>query len=188
MARLRKSSPWIIFYRELQELFRYDDEVKVIYDDNPDEALYEVRLYVETTVKADALEKLLPTEKVFGNVTLTIKVIPANTLEHTNVPLYEAAFEGNEALSYIKTVGGGILSNDITYVVFKNQVVQYFSDDLSDPHGLTSTLYQDIAERVFEQKEGIFFCTDIPEENEINTDGILTYPLKFINYSKDCCE
>ena len=188
MARLRKSSPWIIFYRELQELFRYDDEVKVIYDDNPDEALYEVRLYVETTAKADALEKLLPMEKVFGNVTLSIKVIPANNLAHTNVPLYEAAFEGNEALSYIKTVGGGILSNDITYVVFKNQVVQYFSDDLSDPHGLTSTLYQDIAERVFEQKEGIFFCTDIPEAEEINTDGILTYPLKFINYSRDCCE
>lgn len=52
-----------------------------------------------------------------------------------------------------------------TYVVFKNCVVQFFNDNLNDPHGIVSTLYQDIAAEIFAdmpfpQDGGICFCTD----------------------------
>ena len=53
--------------------------------------------------------------------------------------------------------------NPITYVVFVNEVVQYFNDDLGDVYGQCSTLYQEIAKDVFGETEGVFFCTDVEE-------------------------
>ena len=51
-----------------------------------------------------------------------------------------------------------------TYVVFKNCVVQFFNDNLNDPHGVLSTLYQDIAREVFGDcgmAGGVAYCTDV---------------------------
>ena len=48
----------------------------------------------------------------------------------------------------------------MTYVVFKKEVVQYFNDSLGDIHGVCSTLMQDIAKDIFEDTEGVYFCTD----------------------------
>lgn len=58
----------------------------------------------------------------------------------------------------------GIFSNPITYIVFKNKVVQFWNDDLSDIYGNRSTLYQDIAKEIFGESSGIFFCTDKEEK------------------------
>lgn len=77
--------------------------------------------------------------------------------------MYKAAFEGNAAFNYLETVEG-VFTNPISYVVFANEVVQFFNDDLNDIHGLKSTLYEDIARDVFEKKDGMCFCTDLPEE------------------------
>ena len=52
------------------------------------------------------------------------------------------------------------MTNPITYVIFKKEVVQYYNDSLSDAHGMCSTLYQDIAKRILDADEGIFFCTN----------------------------
>ena len=155
MARLKLSSPWVLFYREIEAMFKEDPGVRVIYDEESNI----VKLYVDGDEKANALAELLPTEKEFGNVTLRIEVIPSNCLGVSAVS-FEKAFEGNAALSYIKTVKG-IFSNNITYIVFKNKVVQYFDDSLSDVNGLCSTLYQEIAKDIFGCRDGIFFCTDV---------------------------
>ena len=64
--------------------------------------------------------------------------------------------------SYVEEVTG-IFSNPITYVVFVNEVVQYYNDNLSDIHGLRSTLYQEIAKDIFETRLGVYYCTDLPE-------------------------
>lgn len=163
MARLGLAAPWVIFYREIEAMFVDDPEVRVIYDEEHNE----IKLYVNNGAKADALSTLLPQVKTFGNVELKITVIPANDhvkyfLNEGNI--YETAFEGNPALSYIRIVGG-IFSNDIVYIVFVNKVVQYYSDDLGDVNGMTSTLYQEIAKDIFGEREGIFFCTDLPATN-----------------------
>ena len=47
------------------------------------------------------------------------------------------------------------------YVLFKKEVVQYDSDDISDFHGVCSTLYQDLAKEIIGEDEGIYFCTDV---------------------------
>ena len=128
--------------------------------------------------KAEALTQILPCEKYFGTIHLTITVIPSNKALYrrkevqnekmTLGDLFYTVFDDNPIVSYIHSVKG-IFSSDMTYIVFTNQVVQYFNDNLGDINGLCSTLYQEIAKEIFEEKEGIFFCTDLPDStNSIN--------------------
>ena len=153
------SSPWIKFYREIEALFKEDPEIKIVYDEDEPE----VKLYVENTEKAEAIAQLLPAAKAFGNVVLKITIIPANALgESPKASLFRKAFKGNPAFSFIASVEG-IFTNPISYVVFKNKVVQFFNDDLSDINGNCSTLYQELAKDVFGETDGIFFCTDTPD-------------------------
>lgn len=162
MARLNLSPPWNTRVDEITALFKNDPEIHVVYN----EEKYDLKLYVDSANKAAALTQLLPEEYEFGNVVLTVEVIPANHKLgamhfNSNEQLFEYAFQGNEALSFTKTIEG-IFSNNLTYVVFKNEVVQYFNDNLADIYGMCSTLYQEIAKNVFGETEGIFFCTDKP--------------------------
>ena len=159
MARLKQAPPWITFVSELEQMFKYDAEVHVVYDNDE----HEVKVYVDTAAKAAALAELLPSVKEFGNITLAVAVVPANgTTPIKKGGLFEAAFKGNGAFSFTKTVRG-VFSNDLTYVVFRNRVVQYYDDNLGDIYGQRSTLYQEIAKNLFGETEGVFFCTDVEE-------------------------
>ncbi len=157
MARIYKSAPWITYYQEMEVLFEGDLDINVVLDEDE----FELRLYVKNTQKADILEKYLPVEVVFGNNKLPIQIIPSN-----NSPIcemegndWEILFRGNTALDYVREIDD--FGFQATYVVFKSKVVQYYSDNISDINGLTSTLYQDIAKRIFNDKPGVFFCTDV---------------------------
>ena len=155
MAILKLSAPWHTYYKELNELFKFDDEVRIVYD--TDEQI--INIYVESTAKADAMAAVLPTEKEFGAITVQINVVPANPTfkkaKSVRGSLYEDLFRGNPIVTI-----EGVMTNPITYVIFKKEVVQYYNDSLSDAHGMCSTLYQDIASRVLNAGEGIFFCTN----------------------------
>lgn len=168
MARLNLLSPWMKFYNELCAFFREDPEVNVVYDDSGDTD--KIKLYVNNAFKAEALTALLPSEKTFGVITILIEVIPSNKIENTQLNKYQkvmkdtysllqSAFENNDALSFVQKVEG-IFANTIIYVVFKNKVVQYYDDSLSDIYGQCSTLYQEIAKNIFEQISGVYYCTD----------------------------
>lgn len=152
------SSPWVLYYHEIEALFKEDPDVIVTFDAEH----YVLKLFVKGVDKADALTQLLPTEKQFGNVVLKIEVIPANVLGSSTLALFRKAFDGNAAVSYIKTVDG-LYNNKLNFIVFANKVVQYFTDDLGDINHVRSTLYQDIAKEIFGEHEGIFYCTDKPE-------------------------
>lgn len=157
-SKLNLSSPWVLYYHELEAFFKEDPNVSVSYDNDT----YTVKLFVYGDEKADALTQLLPTEKQFGNVTVKVKVIPANRLNATKLELFRKAFEGNAAVSYMQTVEG-LYNNDLNFIVFANKVVQYFTDDLGDINHVRSTLYQDMAKEIFGEHDSIFFCTDKPE-------------------------
>ena len=160
MGNLNLSSPWVIFYRKVNELFKEDPEVKIVFDQDNNV----LNLYVDNDEKAEALTKLLPTEKEFGNVVLKIRVVPAN-LENdaSNLDLFKKAFKGNPVfVDAISTEGD--LGFHADYLLFAKKVVQFYSDDLSDPHGATSTLYQELAKEVFGTETGVYFCTDLGGE------------------------
>jgi hypothetical protein len=165
MAKVNLSSPWVEFYHEIEAMFRYDPELKVVYDEDANT----VKLYVDYQNKAEALMQLLPAEKTWGNVVLKIEVIPANTeKELTDADLFRIAFENNPAFAFDKTVEG-IFENPMTYIVFRNKVVQFWNDNLGDVYGNKSTLYQEIAKDIFGQKSGVFYCTDTEEPVTIAT-------------------
>lgn len=155
MARIYKQSPWIEYYEQLEVLFEEDSQVRVLYDDKEQK----VKLYVSDADKADALQKVLPAKKVFGNVELKVVIVPPNDLkaDYKCEPILMALMN-NPIVEEIKRVSG-IFSNDIIYIAFRREVVQYYSDDLGDINGNTSTLYQEIAKEVFTPQQGVFYCT-----------------------------
>jgi hypothetical protein len=160
---IRMAPPWIQYVNELKALFGRDPEISIQYDNDE----YAVTLLVKNQTKADALTLLLPEEKVFGNVSLKVKVVPAN-MKMTEDELMRAAFNGNPALHDIVKRQATMQTPPFTYVIFKKEVVQYFNDELGDAHGNRSTLYQDIAKDLFsgiEGANGVFFCTDNGAEN-----------------------
>ena len=164
MARLGLSTPWDRYYSEVRELFKYDPEVHVVYDDESKE----LKLYVNNEDKADALTQLLPSTKSFGGVVLNITVVPANEINmvkatEDKAALFEKVFKGNPIVSYIKTFDYPL---NFTYIVFVNEVVHYFEDNVGDINGNCNTLYQNIADDVFADVThvGIFFCTDVPDD------------------------
>ena len=163
---LRLSAPWTLFYQEVNALFEKDPEVKVLYNYEEPELKIAVKGNDE---KAAILGRFIPTEKKFGNVTLNISVVgdDGKPVPDVNLPdevAIEKAFAGNEAVSFIKHVQT-IFQDNITYVVFKKEVVQYFGDNMSDLYGAISTLYQNIALDVFADtlasKGNFLFCTDV---------------------------
>lgn len=162
MARVNLSPPWATIASQFEEFFKYDHEVHVVYNDED----YYLKLYVDSSAKAAALTALLPKEYIFGNVKLTVVVIPANkeTVSFSNDAdtLFTYALMDNPILSFTKTITS-VFSNNLTYIVFKNRVVQFFNDDLGDIYGNCSTLYQEIAKNIFGEKQGVFFCTDVEE-------------------------
>ena len=149
------SPPWAIYYRKINALFGEDPEIRIVYDEDTPE----IKLYVDSVDKADAMAQLLPVEKEFGNVKLKITVIPPNKLEADKISVFEKMFKGNPVISFITGIQD-IFATPLHYIVFKNKVVQYHNDDLSDFYGNCSTLYQDIAKEIFGNLENIYFCTD----------------------------
>ena len=160
MEKLNLSSPWMTFVHEIEALFGQDPDIQVMYDDEENA----VKLYVDNSRKADALTKLLPVEKEFGNVTLKISVIPANVENEDTLSLMAKAFEGNPVVTDIQTVDAII--GTFKYVIFKKEVVQFFNDQLDDIHGNKSTLYHEIAKNIFTDLPGIHFCTESEEAVE----------------------
>lgn len=168
MAKLNLSPPWVIIYHEMEAFFEDDQDILVVFD----EESTKINIYVNDAEKANALTELLPVERNCGAVTLSINVIPANSIEETalklkarasNVPiaeLYSNALAGNPHVKEIITING-IFNNPMTYVVFKKEVIQYFNDSLGDINGVCSTLCQDIANDIFAEKTGVYFCTDV---------------------------
>lgn len=158
------SSPWVTFGRKMEALFGPDPEIKVEFDNEAPA----VKLYVDNEEKADALSKLLPTEKTFGNVILNIIIIPANknSVVDPKVAVFKTAFKGNPVLKDVVSVDA-MAFRSVTYAIFKNEVVQFFNDDLSDINGNCSTLYQTIARDIFGLAVAdINFCTAPKEEDK----------------------
>lgn len=151
---MKLAAPWVIWYREVEELFRDDKEVTFSF--NEDEK--KITLFVVDPIKADAIKKLLPEEKDFGNVTIAIDVV-TRTAEGSVIDLIKIAFAGNPALERILHLDTP-LTGSVDYVMFKKEVVQFFNDDLGTPTGICSTLYQDIAKHILPEDAAVHYCTE----------------------------
>lgn len=156
---LKLSAPWVTFYREICALFEKDKCITIKFDlDTP-----EIKLFVANPVKADALMKLLPDKRVYGNVELKITVIPADSKNDEDiVEVFDNAFYGNPVVKDI--YGIETMLGKFNYCVFEKKVVQFYNDQMDDINGNKSTLYQEIAKDVFGDKHAMFYCTDTDDE------------------------
>ena len=162
--RLKISPPWITFINMVEALFDGDPQIACNVNagsDNPS-----IILACNNGDKVTALQQLLPTEVQFGNVTLTVSVdgVPSNRVFTSKKELFDIAFAKNPAYAYsVSPADDGYYFIPITYVVFKNCVVQFFNDNLNDAHGVVSTLYQNIADEILTGPgiRGVYFCTDV---------------------------
>lgn len=156
MENVKMYSPWVVFANEVKKLFERDEEVEVKYDN--DEVM--LSILVSNQDKYEALRRLIPARKEFGNVPLDINVIPANVNydNASEADLVKRAFARNPAIDAIKTYNTPL--GDVTYVAFDRSVVSVDADDMSDPNGYKSTLYQEIAKDIFNLNH-IFFCTAV---------------------------
>lgn len=152
MSELKLSSPWVTYKNEIKAMFEGDPNIRIQYDEDK----YEIRLYVDKQSKYDALEKILKHEQTFGNVTLKITVIPPNDVDILDV--FDDAFVGNEALQYTLPIESPLGTH--RFVVFKNEVVQFFNDQLDDLNGNKSTLFQEIAKDIFVDDLAVNYCTE----------------------------
>lgn len=154
--RIGLSSPWITYFKKIEALFEKDPEVMVDFDNET----HTLKIYVDNSAKADALDVLLPDGIQFGNVEMTIQVIPSNG-DEPRINLFREAFKGNPAVVDITTVDESVpILGGNSYVLFAPEVVQYFNDDLSCYDGYETTLYQDIANELLSAGNSkIFFCT-----------------------------
>lgn len=178
MDKAKLVAPWVHYYRKIEAMFKDDPEVIVEYDNEN----VKVKLYVDNLGKADALARILPQKKMFGNVTLTIDIIPTNTVGKSKlIDLFEKAFDGNPIVEEFQTVSSPGLSNDVNFIVFENKVVQYYNDDAGDLHGLRSTLYEDIARELFPDVRGIYFCT----QPECDSDLFIDIMEKFLSQENE---
>lgn len=164
-GNLRIQSPWVLFYKEVYALFARDPQIKVLFNNDGPELKIQVKGNDE---KAACLGRFFPKEKAFGNVILNCSVVGDNGEPVPDVDLpdkiaIQKVFEGNEALSFVKDVPTPF-GYSILYVVFVKEVVQYYSDNMFDLYGATSTIYENLARDIFEQPfqnaDYCSFCTD----------------------------
>ena len=153
--KLGLSAPWITVYREICALFGEDPDIAIRTSETDGEPT--VTLRVKGEDKANALAALLPSEYEFGNVKLRVKIVPANDAPCVADQL-RAAFAGNPVLKEVRQAERGVYGS-VAYALFRNEVVQYFNDELKDPSGNRSTLFADIAERLIPDHGGAFFAT-----------------------------
>lgn len=168
---VRLVSPWMELYHKIEAFFKRDPMVHVIWD----EEAKAIDLYVDNAAKADALALIMPHEVKFGNVTVSIGIIPANDEGESSGDIFRDAFESNDMFSFVKTVSG-VFSSDIVYVVFKNEVVQYYNDNLGDIYGQRSCLAEDIAREIFSDVDGVYFCTDTPLGFKLGSQSKIEWP------------
>jgi len=151
---VRLSSPWVEYYNQLEALFGQDPDIKLEYNEDD----YKIKIFVHGHDKAEALQKLIPAEKSWGGVKLTIIIVPDNE-SCTSADIVRKAFEGNPLYDQTIVIRPDGTLNPFGYVCFKKEVLQYWNDNLADPHGNVSTLAENVAREILNVQDGIFYCT-----------------------------
>lgn len=142
---LKLSPPWNTYANKIKAIFENDADISIEYNESNTNPT--IKLYVENSTKADALQQLLGTEKKFGNISLTITVIPANKEFNNQIEILKAALNGNPIITQIETYDA--FGGEMTFCEFRKEVIQFPNDDCSDLNGNFNGLAEDLAREIF---------------------------------------
>jgi hypothetical protein len=132
------SSPWMTYYKKLVALFGDDPELNVLWNDDTKS----ITIESTNTFKIMALEKLLNPVVTFGNITVTVSCRVKDGAEESLSAIFKTAFAGNPHFKGI--IEKKVVAMDETFVLFKNEVIQFFNDDTTDYYGNWNGLSEDI--------------------------------------------
>lgn len=156
--------PSVIFARKMYAMFGDDPDITMSWDTVPDDtSKHVIKLRVDNPLKAFCLDLILPDTKVFGNLSVNINVIPSNN-DIVTGDIFRIAFLNNPAFNdyfEAETIFG-----TKRFVEFKNKLIQYFADDTSDPYGVETTVFEDIARDIFELP-GVEYCTELVDDDPV---------------------
>lgn len=174
MIQTTLEAPWYTFRKMVNALFERDASIVVgdIYEAKDGEPFdYAFDIEVTDHEKAMALERMMPSIKTFGAVTLAIFIFDEENNELQNgTEVFEKIFKDNPIVKDYKNVTdrAGVLHS---FVRFKPEVIQFFDDDMTDYNGNWSGLAEDIAREVFcLTSGGLNFCTAAVEEDANGVD------------------
>jgi len=168
MVRLGILAPWQTYQKKVKALFEKDPEIMVgdVYEPEDGNTDFAFDIEVMNHEKFLALDRVLPKQRQFGNVTLGITLFDEENAEDDTFELFATIFDGNPILKDVVDVLDPAGCRHL-YVIFAAKVLQFFDDDLQDFNGNWSGLAQDIAREVFsEGLRGIHFCTEDVREAE----------------------
>lgn len=149
-------SPWVGYVEATRALFEGDSDVTVGDATRTDDGDYRVVVRVRGQDKAESVSALLPAERTFGNVTLHVDVVPDNVRELTVSDHLRRAFAGNPLFVDVIETPLSPVSFGATYALFMPQCVQYRSDDLGSPYGVTTLAAEEAARMVLSLPDGTF--------------------------------
>lgn len=143
-------APWVQYAKKLSALFAPDPNVIAAYDNDAPK----VTLYVSGQDKADAIDRLLPDEVGFGNVTLAVEVVPDNECKVTVADTLSRAFAGNPLFGEAMEVP--LYGGTVTYALFAPEVLQWEDDNTMSPYGLSSATVDEVVRDVLDLPVGTF--------------------------------
>ena len=94
---------------------------------------------------------------------MKITVVPANETVETTLDIFRKAFYGNPAVDSFVSIPT-MYGAPMNYMLFAPEVVQFWADNLGNPNGIESMLYETIAKDIFENSDMIFSTAVIEEE------------------------
>lgn len=158
------SAPWVLLYKKIRAMFDQDTELEITeLQQLIGTANYAFSIGSRNTAKLKAIEKILKSEYVIGNIKLFINFEyqengDSNVITDIDI---QTAFAGNPILSDVKKTDDIVIRDGMVFVLFEPEVVQFFNDDLSDYYGNYNGLAADIAKEIFVEQTNIKYGTDI---------------------------
>lgn len=153
--KLTLEAPWNTYRKMINALFECDPEIEVgdVETSGSESVDYVIEIGAKNYRKFEALQKLLPTLKDFGSVTVAIYVYNMVNKEKNDIDVFKDLFRDNPIVSNyekVKLPDG----SERDFVCFQSQVIQFYDDDISDCYGNYNGLAEDIARAVFSDRAG----------------------------------
>ena len=152
------SAPWYTYKAKVEALFEEDPEITVSDIESDEDGNYSFTVYSSKFDKYTALDKLLIKDIKLGNINLHIDVKYNGEIETESATLINNLFADNPKFNEIITERTPL--GIFTYAVFNKEVLQYYSDNISDINGNTSTLAAEVSKEIFVDNINVNFCTD----------------------------
>jgi len=164
-------APWYTYQKKVKAIFEHDPEItvgEIVQNENGTGLVFGIE--VRNHEKYLALDRVLRRKQTFGNITLTIDLYDEENEEEEEdeaISLYRTIFKGNPIVEDVADIvdPAGIHHG---YVVFRPEVIQFQTDDLTDIFGNWSGLAQNIAREIFDDvAHGLNFCTGKVHNDEL---------------------